>query len=344
MKSILALGKKGDAPRKRWTLRPLHFFVIWGLLAILLTVGGMVQANRLKDNLYRMLADEGSALAEGLEKNIQNIFSTFTAMEAFPETLAFLVTSPLNPLALEESIVDLALDAAFQMDERLAHRFPQSIELDHWAQEGHFAGIQVILPDGSSVQTGGSSERGARSLHPYYGSVLEGKAGYAISRSEKKETGQMRYLSVAIRRKAGKGILLLWADEPELAFFRRRLVLQGVLEDWRDKGEIRYLRIQGGDGEIWADTNLGRIGQIEDPVWVQRVLAKEGQTIQFRLAEQEKIFEIFKVLVPHLESQGVLRIGLSTERVEEILRSDRRTILFSFLTTLPFFFILSNCP
>ncbi len=334
MKSILALGKKGHAPRKRWALRPLHFFVIWGLLAILLTVGAMVQAKRLKGNLYRMLGDEGSALAEGLEKNIQNIFSTLTAIEAFPETSAFLTSSPLNPLTLEESIVDLALDAAFRMDERLAGRVPLRLELKRWVQEGHFTGIRVIFPDGSFIESDQPAEPAVHRLHPYYQSVQERKAAYAIYRLEKKETGQMRYLSVAIRRKAGEGILVLWADGAEIRFFRHRLILQGVLEDWRDKGEIRALLIQGEDGEIWADTDSKKIGQIEDPLWVHTVLAEGGPKVQFRFADQEKIFEVFKVLVLPRESRGVLRIGISTERVEEILRSDRRTILFSFLVLL----------
>ena len=330
----MAFGEKRDDPRKRWTLRPLHFFVLWGMMAILLTVGGLVQAQRLKGNLYRMLGDEGAALVEGLEKNIQNIFSTLTTIEAFPETSAFLTSSPLNPLTLEESIVDLALDAAFRIDGRLGERVPVRGELKHWAQEGHFAGIRLIFPDGSFIESEQPAEPAIRRPHPYYQSVREGKTAYAIYRVEKKETGQMRYLSVAIQRKAGKGILLLWADGAEISFFRRRLILQGVLEDWRDKGEIRALLIQGEDGEIWADTDSEKIGQIEDPLWVQNVLAEGGQKAQFRFVNQEKIFEVFKVLVLPRESRGVLRIGLSTERVEEILRSDRRTVLFSFLVLL----------
>jgi signal transduction histidine kinase len=330
----MAFGEKRNDPRKRWTLRPLHFFVLWGMLAILLTVGGLVQAKRLKANLYRMLGDEGSALAEGLEKNIQSIFSTLTAMEAFPETSAFLTSSPLNPLTLEESIVDLALDAAFRMDKRLDGRAPVRVELKHWVQEEHFTGIEVILPDGSFIASDQPAEPAVLPPHPYYQSVREGKSAYAIYRLERKETGQMRYLSVAIRRKAGKGILVLWADEAKIGFFRRRLILQGVLEDWRERGEIRALLIQGGDGEIWADTDSEKIGQIEDPLWVQTVLAKGTQKAQFRFADQEKIFEVFKMLVLPRESRAVLRIGLSTERVEEILRSDRRTILFSFLVLL----------
>lgn len=330
----MTFGENREDLPKRWTLRPLHFFILWVMMAVLLTVGGLVQAKRLKGNLYRMLEDEGSALVEGLEKNIQNIFSTLTAIEAFPETSAFLTSSPLNPFPLEESIVDLALDAAFRMDERLGRRVPLRVELEHWAQEGHFTGIQVIFPDGSLIESDQPAEPAVRGAHPYYQSVQEGKTAYAIYRLEKKETGQMRYLSVAIRRNAGKGILVLWADGAEIGFFRRRLILQGVLEDWRDKGEIRTLLIQGKDGEIWADTDSEKIGKIEDPLWVQTVLAKGGQKTQYRFADQEKIFEVFKVLILPRESRGVLRIGLSTERVEEILRSDRRTILFSFLILL----------
>ena len=60
----------------------------------------------------------------------------------------------------------------------------------------------------------------------FYRPLLEGKAAYAIHRSEKKETGQMDSLSLAISRKAGKGILALQVDEPEIRFFRQRVALQ----------------------------------------------------------------------------------------------------------------------
>ena len=104
-------------PYGRWFFRPIHLLIIWGLLALLLTASGIYETKRAKDNLFQMLSDEGSVLLAGMEKGAQSAFSSLNAIESFPDISAFL--SPINFLALEESVVDLTLDLAFQIDREL---------------------------------------------------------------------------------------------------------------------------------------------------------------------------------------------------------------------------------
>ena len=61
----MAFLLKGPDRRKRWVFRPLFLLIIWGLLALLLLINGIYETKRLKDNLYRLLYDEGSALIAG---------------------------------------------------------------------------------------------------------------------------------------------------------------------------------------------------------------------------------------------------------------------------------------
>jgi signal transduction histidine kinase len=332
----MAFLTKGPETQGRWFFRPLYLLIIWGLLALLLIINGTYEVKRARDNLYRMLYDEGSALIDGLEKSAQSSLGLLTAIEAFPEASAFMGASPINLLALEESVVDLVLDEAFQVDSELGRQPPQESELQRLGEAEHLAGIEVITPDRRFVYSRRPVASSAGDRRPFYRSLLEGKASYAIQRSEKKETGQIDRLSVAVARKAGAGVLVVKADESDIQFFRRRVILQGVIEEWREKGETKYITFQGADSTVWADTDPQKIGKKEESDFVRQLLRKGDMKPQAQTEKKSGILEIAKVVPLDKNSRGVLRVGLSTERVNQIVDADQRNILFFSLLLLVF--------
>jgi signal transduction histidine kinase len=326
----MTLAKKKLDPKGRWFFRPLNLLVIWGLLALLLVANGTYETKRAKDNLFQMLFDEGSALITGMEKSAQNTFASLNTIEVFPDVSAFI--TPINFWALEESVVDLILDVAFQIDQELGNSPPQQTLLQKEGEVRHFSGIEMVVAGEKfsfSRRPGGSPGKNPR---PFYQPLLEGKASYAIERSEKFETGQTDHLSVAIFRKAGEGILILHADESDIHFFRRRIILQGLVEEWRDKGETKYISIQGEDSEIWADTSLQKIGKKEGTGFIRQLFSKSGSGPQIARQKIPGILEVAKVVALDKNNRAVLRVGLSTEKVEQIISADQRNIvLFSLL-------------
>ncbi|MBI5967691.1 MAG: hypothetical protein HY882_07535, partial [Deltaproteobacteria bacterium] len=331
----MAYLKREPEPKRRWIFRPLYLLIIWGLLAFLLIVNGTYEAKRAKDNLYRMLFDEGSALIASLEKTAQSVFTSLTAVEAFPEASAFVISSSVDLLALEESIVDLMWDTAFQIDQELGDRSPKESDLQRICEAERLSAIEVITSTKKFSfhrQLLGSP---ARNRRPFYQPLLEGKAPYAILRSEKRETGQTDHLSVAIIRQVGEGILILRADEPDIRFYRRRVILQGLIEEWRGKEEVKYISFQGEDLEVWADMDPQKTGKKEENPFIRELLLQGPRTPQAQSRERAKILEVAKVIVLDKGSRGVIRVGLSTERVEQIIAADRRNIvLFSLLLLL----------
>ena len=330
----MAFLPKGPERRKRWVFRPLFLLIIWGLLALLLLINGIYEAKRLKDNLHRLLFDEGSALIAGLEKSAQASFASVTALEAFPGASALLIPSPVNPLALDDSVVDLLLDLAFQMDRQIGSRAPEEKDLAAMAKTWHLSALSLVFagrrltypPSGDSLQGEDSF------LRP----LLEGKAAYAIRRSEKKETGQMDHLSVAVVRRAGEGILAIRADERSIRNLRRRAVLQGLIEEWKGRGETRYIIFQGEDLEVWADTTPERIGRKEGNGFLRQLPVGGIREAAARELGEEKVLELAKRVVLEPDSRGILRVGLSTERADEILRNDQKNLLLFSLFLLVF--------
>jgi signal transduction histidine kinase len=330
----MAVLQKGPEQKKRWVFRPLFFVIIWGLLALLLLVNGIFESKRLKDNLYRLLYDEGAALIAGLEKSAQTTFASIAALEAFPEASALLIPSPVNPLTLEDSVADLLQNLAFQMDRDLGAKLPEEKELARLARAWHLSMLTLITPT-HRLTYPPTQERipgGESFLQP----LLEGKTSYAIQRSEKKETGQMDQISVAIARRGGEGILSLGADESSLQSLRRRVILQGLIEDWTGRAEIRYITFQGEDLEVLSDTNPERVGQKEEDGFLRQTLVQNPREPADRDLRERKILELAKVVIVEPKTRWLLRVGLSTERVNQIVQSDQRNILLFGLFLLVF--------
>jgi signal transduction histidine kinase len=330
----MAFLPKGPDRRKRWVFRPLFLLIIWGLLALLLLINGIYETKRLKDNLYRLLYDEGSALIAGLEKSAQTALTSAAALEAFPEASALLIPSSLNPLALDDSVVDLLLDLAFQMDRQIGSRTPEEKELAGIAKAWHLSLVAWVSPHRSLSYP--PSRVGPVEKNSLWRPLLEGKASYNIQRSEKKKTGQMENLSVAIVRKAGEGILAIRADESSIRNLRRRVLLQGLVEEWKGRGETRYIIFQGEDLEIWADSAPEGIGQKEENDFLRQVPIRGGGGAMARELGEKKVLEMAKRVTLAPDIRAILRIGLSTERVKEILETDQRNLLLFSLFLLLF--------
>jgi signal transduction histidine kinase len=332
----MAFPQKELRPRGRGIFRPLTLLIIWSLLAILLVINGTYEAKRTQNNLYRMLFDEGSALIEGMEKSAQGIFTSLTAAEAFPGANAFLGPSSVNLLSLEESVVDLILDVAFQIDQELGSHPSKENDLEKISETEHLSGLEVIRPKKHLIYNRRPASPSAEIRRPFYQLLPGGKASYAIRRSEKRGTGQMDFLSVAVIRKAGEGILVVRADESDIHFFRRRVILQGLIEEWKEKGETRSITFEGEDATVWADSNPKKIGKKEESNFGQQLLRKGTMKSEAQVQRTRGIFEVAKVVPLDKNNRGVLRVGLSTEKVEQIIAADRRNIVFFTLLLLVF--------
>ena len=330
----MAFLRKGPEPKTHRIFRPLFLLFIWGLLALLLIINGIYEAKRLKDNLHRMLFDEGAAMVAGLEKSAQSIFASWAAMEAFPEASTLLFPSALNPPALDDSVVDLALDIAFQIDQELGDQPPPESQLAKISKTWHFSALKLIAPRQSFIYQ--NPEANSRMDDSFYRPLQEGKAAYAIRRSEKMETGQMDSLSLAIVRKAGEGILALQVDEPAIRLFRRRVVLQGLIEEWKGRGEISYITFQGEDLEAWADTSPEKIGKKEEDTFLLKLLINDDQQPKAQNRREQGILEIAKLAALDPKTMAIIRVGLSTARIDQIMDADLRNLIFFSLLLLAF--------
>jgi signal transduction histidine kinase len=240
--------------------------------------------------------------------------------------------SPVNLLALDESVIDWILEAAFQIDQIMGKESVDQERLNRIGKEEKFAGIEIISGQAHLVYRRRSENIPGDNSPPFYLPVIQGKTAYAILRSEKRTTGQMDFLSVAVSRKIGEGVLILKAGEADIQLFRRKVILQGLIEEWAGKGDIQYIRFQGRDGEIWADSDPRRVGKNEDPKWIEEVWPKESGSVKVKSRREKGVFEVAQSVILDKNNRGVFRVGLATEKVDQIISGDfRNLVLFSLL-------------
>ena len=319
--------------KRRWIFRPLSVLIIWGILALLLVLNGLYESKRAKDNLYRLLADEGAALIDGLARSAQSSLNFLAALETRPEAAMFMAFSSVNLLTLEESVIDWVLEIAAQVDQKLGAEGVTPERLEGLAKEEKIAGLEVIGGRSQSAFYRNPGILPRESQPPFYQAILQGKASYAIQRTEKRAIGQMDFLSVALLRKAGEGILILRADEEDIQHLRRRIILQEIIDEWAGKGDIRYLRFQGRDGAIWAgfDSREGQI-QNEGKNWFLDPGSQTDRPGTTRSRSGKGIFEVAQVVSLDRNTQGFLLVGLNTAKVDQIIAGDvRNLVLFSLL-------------
>lgn len=310
------------AREKSWFFRPVTLLTIWILLALLVIFNGLYEAKRAKGNLYGLLFDEGSALISVLEKSMQSSLSSLNAIEAYPEISSFF--TPSNFWSLEEAVVDLILETAFRLNQEWGAERPAENKLREIAEKERFSSLRII-----SAQDKGTPPHFCLPL-------LEGKSLYAIERIERAETGQMESLSLAVARKAGEGAWLIHVNQEDLRFYRRRVILQGVIEEWRGKIGIKYISFQGEDFLIWANTDPAQIGKKESDAFLKNLFQKGRGKVEIESQQKPGILEVAKIVEVEEGSRLALRIGLTTEKVEEIIAADQRNIVLFSLFLLVF--------
>ena len=316
--------------KKRWIFRPLSLFIIWGLFALLLILNGLYEAKRAKDNLYRLLADEGAAIIEGLTRSAQSSLNSLTALETMPEAALLMAYSPVNLLALEESVIDWVLEIAFQIDQKLG---PEPIGAERLAEVGRKRRLRRSRSSTGQNhfafhrQTGISPRE---SQPPFYQGLTQGKASYAILRCGKAGHRPDGFSLGGNPAESGR-------RDPRPAGGRDGYPASPPAG--RFAGDDRRMGRKGGyPVPSLSREGRGGLGGFRFPGGAEKRGKRRrigGPPRSFRDPSGSRsgkgVFEVTQTVSLDPNSQGFLRVGLNTEKVDQIIAGDvRNLVLFSF--------------
>jgi signal transduction histidine kinase len=256
-----------------------------------------------------------------LEREIENTVTVIEVMEEVPGGHLLNIASSISFFALEDAIIDHLVEIATMVDQEVAGQALSTSKLESLAQRAGLQAIEV-LDQGSRSQVPGKDSS-------MYGPLLRGTREMLIIPFEKPEPDEGDLFSVAIRRREGKGIVVVSVDHPRMKELRRKFAIRNVLEAGGFGEGIQYVSIFDRSLSLIAQTGKEGVGEGRDRSPRQFVQG-EGSRSGFRtLSNGQEVLEVVEPLHLGGKPYGVMRVGLSTRGIRTILSISRRNIIVS---------------
>jgi len=310
---------------------PLRYFLASViLLAALAAVFGISEALRTQQELTRQLDEKGVALAGALEISSRNAI--------------------LSNALMEEMITQRLLDNARMVDQVLLSRPADPEWLKRVSAANGLARVELLDRAGRpyepppptpppSMMTGmmgrepgtgppgDAQERHARMMYMW------GRSWAAPSGTEEappavrdRKFWKGTVLGVAVGARSFPGIIAVHADANSVLNFRREIGVQRQVEELGRQPGIESVALLDQDLTVLAHSAPDHVGQRETDEGLRSAL-KSGHVLARMVARADggRVYEVVKPLALEGSRTGLLRIGLSTARMDRIWRSDRLT-------------------
>jgi signal transduction histidine kinase len=133
---------------------------------------------------------------------------------------------------------------------------------------------------------------------------------------------------VAIPATSFPGIIAVHADARILLEFRDQVGMQRLLEELGRQGDIAYVALLDGGGQVVAHSDTSRVGTRE-PSALPVAQAGDRTPVQrrFVLPGVGEVYEVSRPFPLGKDRQGVLRLGLSVAPIQAVWAQDQRNMV-----------------
>jgi signal transduction histidine kinase len=311
----------------RFSRSLLYLVLICCVIMAVLIVNGYFETKRAQTNLESILENQGIALLEGLEREIQNTLSVMNVMDGVPGAQLLNITSSTSFFALEDTIVDHLFEIATMVDQQDSAQALTLSEIEEIAKAKGVTRIDVLM----GLVPSQLSESDVSAYLP----LIEGRQTTTILPFDQPMAQEGSLFSVAIRRTYGQGIIVVSVDHDRMKDLRQRFAIQNVLETMGYGQGIQYVVFYDPSLLPRAFVKPGDVGTIEDLSFLQSVERLRSPQSRFRRVDHNlDVFEMAKRLTIGGKPYGILHIGLSTWQTGEILSMSRRNVVVSVVVLL----------
>ncbi|MBW2028612.1 MAG: hypothetical protein JRH06_06470 [Deltaproteobacteria bacterium] len=324
MKALPGNGSTDRRNRKPF-LQPLALGLVCGVLIALLVMVRWMDLNAIDHTLTRYMEDGGLSVIKNLERVSDAYRQQLLQADQAALEIASLPTATDETSSLQESFVFDLLESARNLDVQLGTGPYQNRDLDALAQREGLWLLAVLDREGRLVANN----------KPLPGNVME--LALAMTKGEgaiRLELfgpfrGKTTPRSMVIRRKSGAGFLIIAMDD---ASFQRRLLhfsIHRALQDLALMASVQYLALVDGHGRILVQ--VGEVPETKRRGDVFEALPGSEADYMSRKVRHEgrKYLEISSPFRVADKVTGLVRLGLSWEGPERILRKNRRDIFVS---------------
>lgn len=296
----------------------------------LLIINGYFEIQRTRSQLFNILETEALLVIKGLEKNSGNLMAALS-QDHSPLTTPGSVEGSEDSLGIEDLLIERLINLALQLDQEAAQKFLDPLSLKN--RIGRLGLTQIyFLKTGTEDSTWNQIPGLLKTPVPFFHKVLTGKARLAVFRGEG-PLHQSLPLAVAVARRFDQGAILIGLSFDEYVFLSRQIIIQGFLEDFSGKGNIVYLRVEGPDGKIIAQTGDGSFADPKATLQRKEIRSGDPGLIWVK-GRSGEFLEIVRTFRPSGKDMGRIRLGLSLKEVNPILEQAGRHIIIMSLILL----------
>ena len=321
---------------KRYQARPLHFLLLCGLVLLLLFINGLLEFRRTQQGLLDILKQQGLAYLDSGEKEVKAAASQLSALEENQQAINPSLPPPFGDLvSLDSAIGEHLTEVAFDLDRQekegllnpaqllLLMKAEKLRRVEFWDSAGH---LRLAIPQAPPAPSD-------RSL---YQTLLHGNK--AIFLEDFLHGTPLRpHYAVGMKRRHGRGILLLSLDASQMQSLRLRWLLEGSRSPQTPGSGLRYLLFQAEDSfSLTPGEPFSLEGGPADSFLDQ---ARKGGGLRvrtFTTPSGEEVYEMVRPLPLGKGEPALLRAGLSLEATRTILSQLKAGIILQFLLLMAF--------
>ncbi len=302
------------------------------ILGIIVFIIVLVEINTSRNDLQQILREEATTLIETLNQSIENTIITNIEIEE-------LLIKRLN------SVAELAshLEGHFSGQNRQDHYYQR--KLQNVAEEFDISHISIIDNKSrliaSSAESVPSGFQVPSDLMQQLNAVCSGEYVWLdLGLIENPIEGENMYM-IARERLEGPGCVLTGFSSEKLLAFRKKIGIGKKIRDIGDNPNIIYAVLQDEAGIISASKSVSAMTPIAQDKFLSD--AWEGGKIKTRIHDyqDDRVFEVVKVLSLENGGKFMNRIGLSVEKFREIQQKGvRRTIFIGIGIFITGFFLI----
>jgi len=288
----------------------ITLFVTLGLLLILFAV---LEIQGSKDELLHVMHEQSMAIMTALQKGSENAITSFSLVE---------------DLMAEKLLCNARLLEILDFKQSLTEK-----DIKEIAEQNNIFRINVFDAAGTRILTNAPG-RGGKIRAEQPGRVHEILKDEIIDelvigfRQSRFGTGDR--FAVAKRRRKG-GVIILNINAAEMLAFRKTIGAGKLVTDIGQSEGIEYVVLQDSAGILLASQGVDSIRAILDDDFISRALRTNNSQTRFTTFKNHQVYEVVQTVALNTSGNEVLRIGLSTQHLQESeSRARTRTILASF--------------
>ena len=279
---------------------PAYIVGTAAILVGLMIAMGIYELHRSRQDLIHLMEEETALLVQSLALSGENAIHAVDWVE--------------------DLIAERLLDSAWLVDRLDRTGQLSSRELAQIAEENRLYRINVFDEAGNRILSSHprmhADSRGHSPMREI-ASVLTGGQEEQIIGLRECRVGTGERFAVAVHRTRG-GAIVLNVDAEDIQAFRKDTGVGRLIQKIGEEEGIGYIVLQDEKGLMLASKGVKRMPKIAGDPFLREALLGSGVASRLTIIEGQKVFEVVQRFALDGVPRGLLRVGLSTEHLDEI--------------------------